>query len=77
MTDGLAQVLRVARASGARVAFAYVAADNAPSLRGFANVGFTLDHVRLNKRRLGLRWSFVRPVDEGAQKIWTATTRRM
>lgn len=77
MANGMAQLLRIAQASGARVAFTYVAAGNAPALRGCANVGFVLDHVRTNKRRLGLRRSVVRPIDEGARQLWfTATSPR-
>jgi L-amino acid N-acyltransferase YncA len=73
-TNGMAELLRIARAAGANVAFTYVAADNAPALRSCANVGFALDHVRENRRRFGLRWSAVRPVDEGARHLWTAAT---
>ena len=73
-TNGMAQLLRVARADGARAAYTYVGDDNAPSLRGCANVGFTLDHVRLNSRRLGFRSSVVRPVDECTRQIWLSST---
>jgi exosortase len=74
MTNSLAQLLRIAQGRGARGAFAYVASDNAPSLRTFEQVGFGLDHVRMNKRRLGLTLSEVRPVDEGARRVWIAAT---
>jgi L-amino acid N-acyltransferase YncA len=73
-TNGMAQLLRIARAAGARTAYTYVGIDNAPSLRGCANVGFVLDHVRLNSRRLGLRSSVVRPADESARHVWLSAT---
>jgi hypothetical protein len=69
-TNGAAQLLRLARAKGARTAFTYVAADNAPALHSSAQVGFRLDHVRRNIRRLGFRRSVVQPVDELARQIW-------
>ena len=71
MGDGMAQLLRIARAQGARKAFTYVAADNIPSLRGCANVGFVLDHVRMNTRHLGLRSSIVLPADNQARHVWS------
>lgn len=74
MADGMAQLLRIAKAGGARAAFMYVASDNVASLRGCANVGFILDHARMNKRRVGLRWSSVRSVDEWARKLWITAT---
>ena len=74
MANGMAQLLRVAQAGGARTVFTYVAAENALSLRGCANVGFVLDHLRMNTRRLGLRSSVVGPVDECARQLWVAAT---
>ena len=71
MADGMAQLLRIARAQGGRAAFTYVASDNVRSLRGCASVGFVLDHVRMNTRHLGLRSSLVRPVDEQARQLWS------
>jgi len=53
MADGMVQLLRIARDEGCAAAYTYVEANNIPSLRGCANVGFTLDHVRHNQRRLG------------------------
>ena len=73
-TNGMAQLLRIAWAGGARAAFTYVAVDNAPSLRGCANVGFVLDHVRMNTRRLGLRSSVVQPVGECTRQRWLSAT---
>ncbi len=74
MADGMAQLLRIARDGGARVAYTYVGPDNVPSLRGCANVGFVLDHVRLNTRRFGTRSSAVQPPDESAIQMWKAAT---
>ncbi len=74
MADGMAQLLRIAKEGGTRVAFTYVAADNIPSLRGCANVGFVPDHVRLNIRRLVRRSSLVQPPDEHALQLWKAAT---
>jgi hypothetical protein len=72
MANGMAQLLRIAQAGGARAALTYVAAENATALRGCANVGFALDHLRMNKRRLGRRWSSVHQVDEGSRQLWIA-----
>jgi hypothetical protein len=72
MSDGMAQLLRIARTNSARSAITYVASDNIPALRGCANVGFTLDHVRMNIRRFGFLRSVVRPIDEFARQVWTA-----
>jgi len=74
MADGMGQLLRIARAQGARFAFTYVAGDNMPSLRGCANVGFTLDHVWMKTRRLGHGSSLVRPPDEHALGLWNVAT---
>lgn len=74
MADGMGQLLRVAKNQGSQRVFTYVAADNIPSLRGCANVGFVLDHIRLNKRRLGLRYSVVQGIDEHARELWAAAT---
>ena len=74
MADGMGQLVRIARDKGAQAAFTYVASDNVPSPLGCASVGFRLDHVRVNVRRLGYRTSRVCPVDEKAIKAWAATT---
>ena len=74
MADGMGQLLRTAKGEGAQAAYTYVGADNVPSLRGCANVGFTLNHLRLNTRRLGFLSSVVRPVDEQAHQIWSEAT---
>ena len=70
MADGMGQVLRVARDGGNVAAITYVLADNVPSLRGCARVGFVLDHVRLNTTQLGRERSERRPVDARARQIW-------
>jgi hypothetical protein len=72
MADGMAQLLRIARDEGFRSALTYVGADNVASLRGCATVGFVLDHVRHNERRLGRRRSVVTPADGPAAEHWEA-----
>jgi hypothetical protein len=51
-----------------------VAIDNVPSLRGCANVGFDLDHVRVSVRRLGRRRSFTHDPDAYASLAWGNAT---
>jgi RimJ/RimL family protein N-acetyltransferase len=72
MNDGMGQLLRLARDEGYAAAITYVGADNVASLRGCANVGFALDHVRHNERRLARRRSIVGAPDEEAQRQWEA-----
>ena len=74
MADGMAQLLRIAAAEGATSALTYVAIDNVPSLRGCANVGFDLDHVRVSVRRLGRRRSFTHDPDADASLAWGNAT---
>ena len=74
MNDGMAQLLRIARAEGGVSAITYVPAENVASLRGCANVGFVLDHVRVNERRLGRRRSLAGPPDPRARAAWEAAT---
>lgn len=74
MVDGMAQLLRIASSEGFQTATTYVSVDNLSSLRGCSRVGFTLDHVRHNVRRLGRRESLVRPTNSHAQTIWGAAT---
>lgn len=76
MGDGMAQLLRIAAAEGARSAITYVGQENLASLRGCANVGFDLDHMRVSVRRLGHRRSFAQPPDEHAHEAWAAATKR-
>jgi hypothetical protein len=74
MADGMAQLLRIAAAEGATSALTYVAIDNVPSLRGCANVGFDLDHVRVSVRRLGRRRGFTHNPDADASLAWRNAT---
>jgi hypothetical protein len=74
MADGMMQLLRIAAAEGATSAITYVAIDNLPSLRGCANVGFELDHVRVSVRRLGRRRSFAHEPDADASLAWGTAT---
>ena len=70
MADGMAQLLAIAGAAGVRSVLTYVGDDNVPSLRGCARVGFELDHVRVNRRRLGRRSSTASPPDDDARRAW-------
>ena len=76
MNDAMARLLQIARDRGARAAITYVRSDNVGSLRGCANVGFELDHVREMKFRLGRRLSMVRPVDAHALDAWKLASAR-
>ncbi len=72
MADGMRQLLVQSRDAGDQKVFTYVAEDNVPSLRGCANVGFVLDHVRLDRRRLGVRRVFRVPPDASSEARWAA-----
>jgi RimJ/RimL family protein N-acetyltransferase len=74
MPDGMGQLLAIARAEGFAHAITYVAADNIPSLRGCARVGFRPDHQRENHHRLGSTRSVARPFDDRVRSIWNAAT---
>lgn len=74
MADGMAQLLEFGRAKGAGWAITYVADDNIASLRGCAQVGFQLDHLRLSRRRLGLRRSRTAAVDQAGRNAWLSAT---
>jgi hypothetical protein len=74
MADGMAQLLRIAAEEEARAVITYVAADNVPSLRGCAAVGFVADHTRESIRRVGLRRSPAQPLDDRTRELWRALT---
>lgn len=74
MADGMVQLLEIARDEGATRAITYVGADNVPSLRGCANVGFDLDHVRHNHRRLGRHRSFEEAPTAEDRAQWARAT---
>jgi hypothetical protein len=76
MGHGMSQLLHIAGAEGFTSAITYVAIDNAPSLRGCANVGFDLDHVRVIVRRLGSRRSYAKAPDEHALQVWAIATAK-
>lgn len=76
MADGMGQVLRIARDEGSAAAMTYVLADNVPSLRGCARVGFVLDHVRVNSTHLGRERSERRPVAAEARRLWESAVGR-
>jgi RimJ/RimL family protein N-acetyltransferase len=70
MAAGMHQLLTAARDSGATRCITYVNDDNIPSLRGCANAGFTLDHVRITTQRLGRRRAVFRPPTPAERAIW-------
>ena len=72
MADGMLQLLHHARADGHRFAITYVGAENVPSLRGCARVGFDVDHVRINTMRVGRRTSVRSEVTPEARAAWEA-----
>lgn len=74
MADGMGQLLRIARGEDHEAAITYVGAENIPSLRGCARVGFVLDHARRNVRFLGRHRSVRSPADEEARSAWEAAT---
>lgn len=77
MAAAMAQLLEAARRAGARSVLTYVAEDNVPSLRGCARVGFALDHLRVNRHRLGRCSSVPMPPDARSREAWeTATAGR-
>jgi hypothetical protein len=70
MGDGMGRLLRIAAAHGASIAYTYVTLDNVPSLRGCANVGFVLDHMRESTIRMGRRRSDIRPATDAERAAW-------
>jgi hypothetical protein len=70
MGNGMGQLLRIGADEGAQSAITYVAADNVPSLRGCAKVGFVLDHVRRRETRLGRFGTMIGPPDDAAMEMW-------
>lgn len=74
MAAGMAQLLQIARTGGSTVAITYVGADNVPSLKGCARVGFGLDHQRITSVRLGRRRTESRPPDDRARAAWALAT---
>jgi hypothetical protein len=73
MNEGMHQLLAKARSDGYASAVTYVGAENVASLRGCANVGFVLDHVRRNSRRWGRAvTSVTNSPNEDAQARWRA-----
>jgi hypothetical protein len=76
MNDGMRQLLVIAQEAGHTTAFTYVGPENVASLRGCANVGFVLDHVRHNRRRLGRAQSSVTEPDDAARRAWASATAR-
>jgi hypothetical protein len=70
MGDAMGRLLRVARDRGARRALTYVRDDNIASLRGCANVGFDLDHVRTTTTRFGVSRHHMRAPDAADRQRW-------
>ena len=74
MADGMSQLLHIARDGGCAAAYTYVEDDNVPSLRGCAAVGFDLDHVRHNHRRLGRHRSVEQQPSPADRERWAQAT---
>lgn len=70
MGDGMHQLLMAARDAGGRRVITYVGEENVGSLRGCANAGFTLDHVRITRHRFNIRRALWRKPDAEAQAVW-------
>jgi hypothetical protein len=70
MGDGMHQLLMTARDAGGRRVITYVGEENLASLRGCANAGFTLDHVRVTRHRFNVRRARWRKPDAEAQAVW-------
>jgi len=76
MSDGMWQLLAIARDEGYASALTHVADDNVPSLRGCAAVGFVPDHAHVSVRRLTRRRTDRLPVDDAMRaRLRTATGR--
>jgi hypothetical protein len=76
MSDGMWQLLAIARDEGHTSALTYVAEDNVPSLRGCAAVGFVPDHAHRSVRRLTRRRTDRLPVDGPMWELWRSATGR-
>lgn len=76
MSDGMWQLLAVARDEGYRTAQTYVADDNVPSLRGCAAVGFVPDHTHRSIHRLTRHRTDRQPLDDAIMERWRAATGR-
>jgi RimJ/RimL family protein N-acetyltransferase len=72
MGDGMHQLLMAARDAGARRVITYVSEAHLASLRGCANAGFTLDHVRVTRQRFNVRRARWHAPDSEAQRTWAA-----
>ena len=72
MAVGMYQLLLAARDAGATRCLTYVSNDNVPSLRGCANSGFTIDHVRITSQRLGRKRATFRPPTDAERAEWAA-----
>jgi hypothetical protein len=70
MGDGMHQLLMAARDAGARRVITYVSEGHLASLRGCANAGFTLDHVRVTRQRFNVRRALWHPPDSAARRTW-------
>ena len=70
MGDGMHQLLMAARDAGARRVITYVSEGHLASLRGCANAGFTLDHVRVTRQRFNVRRALWHPPDSDARRTW-------
>jgi len=76
MSDGMWQLLAIARDEVFASALTYVADDNVASLRGCAAVGFVPDHAHVSVRRLTRRRTDRLAVDDAMWAAWRAATGR-
>ena len=61
-----------ARDAGAGRVITYVSEADLASLRGCANAGFTLDHVRVTRQRFNVRRALWQPPYADARRTWAA-----
>lgn len=74
MSDGMGQLLAIARDRGDQRACTYVRTDNVPSLRGCANVGLRPVRVAVTRSRIGWSRCVMEPVDAAAAETWERVT---
>jgi L-amino acid N-acyltransferase YncA len=75
MRDGMAQLIRVARARNDSRVITYVHEGNIASLRGCAAVGFQIDHVRTDVWRLGHLARRFGPASSEHRQQWATLTK--
>jgi hypothetical protein len=74
MSEGMHQLLCIARDAGARRVLTLVAESNVAALRGCANVGFGLDSLRIQRKRFNVMHNAWYAPDEAARTAWETAT---